>query len=142
MDINIRPISWLKAARKEFDKFPKSSREHFFRALDLAAEGKKSDIAKPMKGIGSGVLEIALRHQTDAYRVVYTVQIGKEIWVIHAFQKKSTRGTVTPKKEMTLIRARVKLAEEHHAKNKKKMGLATGWILSHYFPYCRRQYYV
>ncbi len=112
MNINTRPISWLKGARKVFDKFPKNAREYFFRALDLAAEGKKSDIAKPMKGIGSGVFEIALRYQTDAFRVVYAVQIGEDLWVIHAFQKKSTEGIKTPKNEIDVIQDRLKRLKE------------------------------
>jgi phage-related protein len=50
------------------------------RALSLVAEGGFPDIAKPMKGFGSGVNELALRHRGDAYRAVYAVQIGQEIW--------------------------------------------------------------
>jgi phage-related protein len=32
--------------------------------------------AKPFKGVGSGVLEIALRYASEAYRVVLAVQIA------------------------------------------------------------------
>ena len=61
-------------------------------ALTIAAEGCKADIAKPMRGLGSGVFEIALAQRGNAYRAVYAVQLGAAVWVIHAFQKKSTRG--------------------------------------------------
>jgi len=44
----------------------------------------------------------------DAFRVVYAVQLAEEIWVVHAFQKKSTRGIKTPKREMDRIRDRLK----------------------------------
>ena len=50
-----------------------------------------------LKGFDSGVMEIVLKHRGDAFRVVYAVQIGDDIWVVHAFQKKSTRGIKTPK---------------------------------------------
>ena len=50
-----RPISWIKAARKAFDAFPKGARDEILRALTAAAEGDKADIVKPMKGFGSGV---------------------------------------------------------------------------------------
>ena len=63
---------------------------------DDAAEGGKADIAKPMHGLGSGVFEIALPFRGDAFRVVYAVQLADEIWVVHAFQKKSTQGIKTP----------------------------------------------
>jgi phage-related protein len=80
--------------------------------LTIAAEGGKADIAKPMRGIGSGVLEIALPFKGDAFRVVYAVQIADEIWVVHAFQKKSKRGIKTPQHEIDLIKDRLKGLEE------------------------------
>lgn len=43
------------------------------------------------------MFELASRHRGDACRVVHAVQIGEEIWVIHAFQKKSKAGIKTPK---------------------------------------------
>ena len=107
-----RPISWIKAARKAFEAFPEAVQLEALRALTIAAEGQKSDIAKPMQGLGSGIMEIALRHRGDAWRMVYAVQIGTDIWVIHAFQKKSKTGIVTPKQEIDLIRDRIKRLQE------------------------------
>ena len=64
--------------------------------MTIAAEGGKADIAKPMHGMGSGVIEIALPFRGDAFRVVYAVQLGEDIWVVHAFQKKSTQASRRP----------------------------------------------
>jgi len=80
--------------------------------LTIAAEGSKADIAKPMKGLGPGVIEVALAYRSDAYRTVYAVTMGEDIWVVHAFQKKSTRGIKTPKKEIDLIRSRISQLKE------------------------------
>ena len=107
-----RPISWVSAARKEFDSFPEAAQAVCLTALTIAAEGGKADIAKPLKGLGSGVMEIALPYRGNAFRVVYAVQIGAELWVVHAFQKKSTQGIKTPKREIDLIAARVKRLKE------------------------------
>ena len=107
-----RPISWISAARKEFGKFPEGAQSIFLAALTMAAEGGKADIAKPMKGLGSGVFEIALPHRGNAFRVVYAVQIGDDIWVVHAFQKKSTQGIKTPKREIDLIVDRLQRLKE------------------------------
>ena len=68
--------------------------------------------AKPFKGVGSGVLEIALRYASDAYRVVLALQIGKRIYVLHAFQKKSMKGIATPKRDVDLIKKRYIEAQE------------------------------
>ncbi len=107
-----RPVSWLKAARHEFEKFPEGARMVCLTALTIAAEGGKADIAKPLQGVGSGVLEIALPFKGDAFRVVYALQIGQDVWVIHAFQKKSTTGTKTPKREIELVKDRLKRLKE------------------------------
>lgn len=107
-----RPISWIKAARKEFDKFPMAAQSICLAALVVSAEGGKADIAKPLQGLGSGVFEIALPHRGDAFRVVYAAQIGEAIWVVHAFQKKSTQGIKTPKHEIDLVEQRLKRLKE------------------------------
>ncbi len=107
-----RPISWIRAALKEFESFPEGARSICLTALTIAAEGGKADLAKPMHGLGSGVFEIALPFRGDAFRVVYTVQLGEEIWVLHAFQKKSTQGIRTPKRETDLIRERLSRLKE------------------------------
>ena len=77
-------------------------------ALTIAAEGGKADIAKPMRDLGSGVFEIAVSFRGDAFRVVYVVQLGDDIWVVHTFQKQSTRGIKTPKSEIDLVRDRLR----------------------------------
>jgi phage-related protein len=65
-----------------------------------------------MHGMGSGVMEIALPFMGDAFRVVYAVQLGEDIWVVHAFQKKSTQGIKTPKREIDLVKDRLKRLRE------------------------------
>jgi phage-related protein len=107
-----RAISWIKAAHKEFGKFPQGSQAVMLSALTIAAEGSKADIANPMKGLGPGVFEIALAYRSDAYRAVYAVMLGEDIWVVHAFQKKSARGSKTPKREIDLIRSRISRLKE------------------------------
>jgi phage-related protein len=64
--------------------------------------------AKPLHGLGSGVMEIAANDERGTWRAVYTVSIGDSIYVVHAFQKKSKVGIATPKSEMELIRQRLK----------------------------------
>ncbi len=107
-----RPISWLAPARKAFEAFPHGARQIVIDALSVAAEGGMAGIAKPMKGLGSGVFEVALPFRGNAFRVVYAVQLGDELWVIYAFQKKSTQGIKTPKHEIDLIKDRLKRLKE------------------------------
>jgi phage-related protein len=78
----------------------------------MAAEGGQADLAKPLRGLGPGVVEIAVAYRRDAFRVIYAVQLGEDLWVLHAFQKKSTQGIKTPKHEIDLIRSRLKRLKE------------------------------
>ncbi len=107
-----RPVSWLKAALKDFEKFPAEAQTVCLTALTMAAEGGKADLAKPSHGLGSGVMEIALPFEGNAYRLVYAVQIGDDIWVVHAFTKKSTQGVRTPRREIDLVSDRLKRLKE------------------------------
>lgn len=112
MTLRTRPISWIRAARKEFEKFPQEAQSICLTALTIAAEGGKADIARPLQGLGAGVFEIALPFRGDAFRVVYAVRIGTDLWVVHAFQKKATQGIRTPKHEIDLIRDRLRRLKE------------------------------
>jgi phage-related protein len=107
-----RAISWIKAARKDFEGFPAKARDRSFEALTIIADGGRPDIAKPLTGLGSGVWELAIKERGDAYRLVYAPQIDDDIWVIHAFQKKSKAGVATPKHEIDLVRERIKRLRE------------------------------
>jgi phage-related protein len=109
---NTRAINWVKAAWKDFQDFPKDAQDKAATALTFVAEGAKPDIAKPLAGFGSGVWELAIRSRGDAYRVVYALQINDDIWVVHAFQKKSKQGIATPKPEIDLVKERIKRFKE------------------------------
>lgn len=74
-----RNISWIKAAQKDFLKFPAAVRENMETVLTLIADGQHADSVKPLKGLGSGVFEITRRYRTDTYRTVYGLKIGKDI---------------------------------------------------------------
>jgi len=109
---NTRPIVWMRAARRDFEDFPDRPRDRLLDALTVVAEGGTPPMAKPLSGFGSGVLELALAFRGDAFRVVYAVQLGADVWVIHAFQKKSRTATNTPKHEIDLIHARPRRLKE------------------------------
>jgi phage-related protein len=76
--------------------------------LYAAQLGERSLKAKPLRGLGAHVMELAVDDDSGTYRAVYTVSVGESIYVIHAFQKKSKAGIATPKPELDLIRQRLK----------------------------------
>jgi len=114
----MRPLVWLGNSKKNIQAFPDGAKKLIGDELQLMQFGGMPKDAKPFKGIGSGVIEIALRYDADAYRTVLAVQLGKKIYVLHAFQKKSHKGIGTPKQYVDLIRRRYAEAEEW-AKNEE-----------------------
>jgi phage-related protein len=87
-------------------------RRLFGRAFSLAQTGDKHDAAKVLKGFGgAGVFEVVEGVVGGSYRAVYTVKFAEAVFVLHCFQKKSKRGIATPKEEMDIIHARLKIAE-------------------------------
>ncbi len=107
-----RPLVWLGDSKKNIQSFPKGAQKLLGDELQLVQFGGMPKDAKPFKGIGSGVIELALRYASDAYRVVTAVQLGARVYVLHAFQKKSKKGIGTPKRDVDLIRKRYSEAQE------------------------------
>ena len=113
----MKDVKWVGDSRERLRSFPKSARETIGEALRIAQTGGKHQHAKPLIGVGSGVFEIAARYDTNTYRAVYTVKLGENIYVLHVFQKKSTRGIRTPRREINLIKQRLRIAREMEGKN-------------------------
>ena len=113
MTLEIRQVVWLGNSRKNMQEFPPKVRSEMGAALFAAQCGLTAAHVKAFKSVGSGVFEIAERYNKDAYRLVYGVQIGTKIYVLHAFQKKSKSGIETPKPDVDLIKQRYKDAQEH-----------------------------
>src|SRR3970282_677991 len=109
--IRLKPLEWIGSSKKDLKALPDDVVDVFGYALFLAQAGGKHDQAKPLRGFGSAdVLEVIEDFRGDAYRAVYTVRFEERVFVLHVFQKKSKTGIATPKKEMDLIRERLKVA--------------------------------
>jgi phage-related protein len=115
-----RPVTWVGSSRRDLKGFPQPVRRDFGQALYAAQRGETDPAAKPLKGFGgTRVMEIVDRHDTNAYRAVYTARFDEAIYVLHAFQKKSKSGITTPKSEIDLIRRRLTEAERLHRERQR-----------------------
>lgn len=112
MASNERPIEWIGSSHKDLMALPTDVRRLFGFALSLAQAGDKHDAAKVLKGFGgAGVLEVVEDDAGGTYRAVYTVKFPEAVFVLHCFRKKSKRGSATPKEDMDIVTARLKIAE-------------------------------
>lgn len=82
-------------------------------ALRQIQHGKVHPSAKPMKGDLREVIEISVRDDSGhrPYRTACTTR-SEAIYVLYAFQKKSTSGIHTSRHDLDLIRRRLKMARK------------------------------
>lgn len=105
----MKKLIWVGNSKKDIMRFPKEVMQEMGYALYQAQLGEKYRKAKPLKGLGSGVYEIAIAYEKNAYRSIYLLSLKEEIYVLHCFQKKSKQGIKTPKEDIELVRKRIKL---------------------------------
>ena len=110
---SLKPVIWVGSSRKDLRAFPEPVRDHMGYALYVAQCGGKHRDAKALSGFGgAGVVEVVTDFRSDTYRAVYTLQYAKAVYVLHAFQKKSKTGRQTPRREIELVKQRLRKAEQ------------------------------
>jgi phage-related protein len=123
-DVPPKPVRWMGTSKDDLTAFPDDVKRRVGRALWDAQIGLKAPFAKPLKGFGgAGVLEVVDDFDGNAYRSVYTVRFAGVVYVLHAFQKKSTRGVSTPKSALGLIARRLTQAQEDYESWRSSHGL-------------------
>lgn len=110
----LKPVRWVGSSKADLKRFPDPVLRRIGFAIYQAQTGLRHRDAKPLRGFGSGVLEVVARYDGDTFRVVYAIRFEATVYVLHAFQKKSARGSQTPKRELDLIARRLSAAERHH----------------------------
>lgn len=71
--------------------FPEASRRRAGYQIDRLQHGFDPDDWKPMPTIGQGAREIRVRDETGAFRVLYVASRPEAIYILHSFQKKTSR---------------------------------------------------
>ena len=109
-----RPLDWVGSSKRDFLAFPEPVKDELGNALGVAQFGGKHPKAKPWKGQGPGVFEIVDDFDGDTYRAVYTVRFRDVVYVLHAFQKKSPKGSKTARSDIDLIARRLRVAQQDY----------------------------
>ncbi|NBC31351.1 MAG: type II toxin-antitoxin system RelE/ParE family toxin [Alphaproteobacteria bacterium] len=119
MSAMIRAVHWVGSSKKDFKQFPADVQDRMGYALFRVQAGKHPHNAKPLKGFdGGSVLAIAEDWKGETYRTIYTVRFEDEVYVLHAFQKKSKKGIATMKADIDLVRQRLRSAEIDHRRRR------------------------
>ena len=134
-----KPTIWIGSSRDDLKAFPDEVRRVMGFAINDAQNGDEHPRAKALKGFGGrSVLEILDDEDGDTYRAVYTVRFAGVIYVLHAFQKKSKKGIGTPKREIEIIKARLKVGRgplsgefwRHEMSTNRKVTIGSGNVFA------------
>jgi phage-related protein len=111
----MKPLVWIGSSLEDLRAFPRHVQHEIGVALTVAQFGGKHPAAKPLRGFGGArVLEVVEDFDGDTYRAVYTVRFADVLYVLHCFQKKSTRGIKTSQRDIDLIKTRLRRAQEEY----------------------------
>jgi phage-related protein len=111
----LKPVEWIGSSLDDLRDFPEDVRRVMGFAINDAQNGEEHPDAKALKGFGGrSVLEVVDDYDGDTYRGVYTVRFAGVIYILHCLQKKSKKGSETPKHDIEVIKARLKSAEAHY----------------------------
>lgn len=110
-----KPAVWMGSSKDDLRDFPIDVRRVMGVAINDAQNGEEHPDVKALKGFGGrSLLEVVDDYDGDTYRGVYTVRFAGAVYVLHCFQKKSRRGGETPKRDIEVVKLRLKAAAEHH----------------------------
>jgi phage-related protein len=111
-----RPLEFIGSSRDDLSSFPAGVKLITGHALRQIQRCKDHPDVKAMKGNLRDVIEISVDDDSGdrTYRTTCTTKIGEIVYVLHAFQKKSTSGIRTPKRELDLVQQRLKAARKHY----------------------------
>lgn len=109
MNSERKKLYWESSAKRDFKEFPIAVQKDMGVALFVVQLGGMPDTVKAWHGCGPGVHQLSEDCRGNAYRAVFTLQIASAVYVLHAFQKKSTSGIATPLPDINLVGKRLKL---------------------------------
>lgn len=111
----LKPIEWIGSALADLRRCPEAVRDVIGYALFVAQAGEHHASTRRLKGDLRDLVEIIDDWDGNTYRAVYTAKFAGAIYVLHVFQKKSTKGIATPQHVLDVLRERYRRAREHHA---------------------------
>ncbi|MGI4791915.1 MAG: type II toxin-antitoxin system RelE/ParE family toxin [Janthinobacterium lividum] len=111
----LKPVIWGGTSYEDLRDLPASVQYKIGTAIQKVQYGSRPATIRTLSGFGSvSDQEIKVNDDGSTYRAVYTVRFAGYVFVLHTFQKKSTRGSETTKQDMDIIRDRLRLAETQY----------------------------
>ena len=110
-------LLWIGSSADDLSGFPEQARRRAGYQLRRIQEGEEPDDWRPMPTVGPGVREIRIEIEDGWFRVFYVVWSQDAVYVLHSFQKSTTR---TAQADIELGQARYKALKAYDKKTKNK----------------------
>ena len=101
-------VNWEGDSKKILSHFPTRIRIELGFEIYALQKGERPSDFKPMKTVGSGVYELRAQDHRSCYRVIYIAKLAESIFILHCFEKKSTKTPLGDLKVAKLRLAKVK----------------------------------
>jgi phage-related protein len=105
MESRMKPLIFVGTTLTDMRDFPEDTRREAGYQPDRVQNGLDPRDWKPMASVGAGVREIRIRGGSGAHRIFYVANLGDQIFVLHAFAKKTQRTSLS---DVQIGRARYK----------------------------------
>jgi phage-related protein len=116
--VPIKRLEFVASARRELQELPRDVCAALGFDLFDVQLGWTPVNANQMHGLLRDAVELSRHAVGGTYRLVYTVRIGEAVYVLRAFQEKSSHRIATPQRELQLIAARLNEARRLHGSRK------------------------
>lgn len=97
-----RELLWVGSSKKNLLDMPEEVRREFGHVLWAVQSGQDHGSIKSWTG-AAGVYEIRVNDSDSTYRTVYVANLPDAIYVLHAFQKKSSSGIETSQRDKDMV---------------------------------------
>jgi phage-related protein len=106
-----KPVEFPDSSLEDLRAFPLAARREAGHQLDQVQNGREPDDWKPMNTVGRGAMEIRIRDEAGAFRVLYLAKFADAVYGLH-FQKKTEKTS----------KADVSIAAKHYRELLKELG--------------------
>lgn len=98
-----KPIYWVGTSYKDLLAFPDEAKREAGYQLHRVQNGLDPENWKPFETIGTGVKEIRMSEDGNAFRIIYVAKFSEKIYVLHSFHKKTQK---TGSKDINIAKTR------------------------------------
>ena len=110
----LKPVEWVGSSKADLKRFPDLLQDRMGFAIYRAQAGLRHRDAKPLRGFGAGVLEVVRAMTATPFGPSTRSASRRRSMSCMPSRRRPGGGLPTPRKEIDLVRRRLRAAEQHY----------------------------